>query len=131
MQTPNFILAFLLFIEIRNCGTILQEQNLIGGTKVKKLLIYIKDYKKECVLGPLFKLLEASFELLVPLVMAAIIDVGITSQDKPYIMKMCFVLILLGVVGLASSITAQYFAAKHRLKTVLFLKDVCSLTFKN
>lgn len=79
---------------------------------MKKLLIYLKDYKKETILGPLFKLLEASFELIVPLVVAAIIDVGIGNGDKTYILKMCIYLILLGVVGLASSITAQYFAAK-------------------
>ena len=54
-----------------------------------KLLVYLKDYKKESVLGPLFKLLEASFELIVPLVMAAIIDHGVADGDKPYIMKMC------------------------------------------
>lgn len=79
---------------------------------MKRLLVFLKDYKKETVLGPLFKLLEASFELIVPLVMAAIIDVGIVRGDRPYIMKMCGMLILLAVVGLASSVTAQYFAAK-------------------
>ena len=79
---------------------------------MKKLLIYLKDYKKESVLGPLFKLLEASFELIVPLVMAAIIDQGVAFADKPYILKMCMVLILLAVIGLTCSITAQYFAAK-------------------
>lgn len=79
---------------------------------MKKLLVYLKDYKKETVLGPLFKLLEASFELIVPLVVASIIDVGIGNGDKDYILKMCGVMVLLGVVGLASSITAQYFAAK-------------------
>ena len=77
-----------------------------------KLLVYLKDYKKESVLGPLFKLLEASFELIVPLVMAAIIDNGVSGADKPYIMKMCMILILLAVIGLTCSITAQYFAAK-------------------
>lgn len=80
--------------------------------KMKRLLIFLKDYKKECVLGPLFKLLEASFELIVPLVMAAIIDVGIAHFDKPYVYKMCGMLILLAAVGLTCSITAQYFAAK-------------------
>lgn len=79
---------------------------------MKKLLVYLKDYKKESVLGPLFKLLEASFELFVPLVMAAIIDTGVANGDKPYIMKMCLVLVLLAVIGLVCSITAQYFAAK-------------------
>ena len=79
---------------------------------MKILLAYLKDYKKESILAPLFKMLEASFELFVPLVMAAIIDVGIADQDKPYIVKMCFVLIALGIIGLVCSITAQYFAAK-------------------
>lgn len=79
---------------------------------MKTLLAYLKGYKKESILAPLFKMLEASFELFVPLVMAAIIDVGIANQNKPYIVKMCFVLIALGIIGLVCSITAQYFAAK-------------------
>ena len=79
---------------------------------MKTLLAYLKGYKKESILAPLFKMLEASFELFVPMVMAAIIDVGIANQDKPYIVKMCFVLIALGIIGLVCSITAQYFAAK-------------------
>lgn len=79
---------------------------------MKSLLIYLKEYKKESILAPIFKMLEASFELIVPLVMAAVIDVGIGNADKPYIMRMCSILILLGIVGLCASITAQYFAAK-------------------
>lgn len=79
---------------------------------MRKLLVYLKDYKKESVLGPLFKLLEATFELIVPLVMAAIIDQGVAFADKPYILKMCLALVLLAVIGLVCSITAQYFAAK-------------------
>ena len=79
---------------------------------MKSLLVYLKDYKKEAILAPLFKLLEASFELVVPLVMAAVIDVGIENRDKPYIIQMCLVLIALGVIGLVCSITAQYFSAK-------------------
>lgn len=79
---------------------------------MKKILVYLKDYKKEAVLGPLFKLLEASFELIVPLVMAAIIDTGVATGDQSYIMKMCLVLVLLAAVGLICSVTAQYFAAK-------------------
>lgn len=79
---------------------------------MKKLLVYLKGYKKECVLAPLFKLLEASFELIVPLVMAAIIDHGIAVSDRPYIIKMGGALVLLALVGLTCSITAQYFAAK-------------------
>lgn len=79
---------------------------------MKKLVTYLKDYKLESVLGPLFKMLEASFELFVPLVMAKVIDVGIRNQDMAYILKMGGVLVLLGIVGLACSLTAQYFAAK-------------------
>lgn len=79
---------------------------------MKRLLVYLKDYKKESVLGPLFKLLEASFELLVPLVMASIIDKGIAQKDRSYVVWMCMLMIGLGVVGLVCSITAQYFAAK-------------------
>ncbi len=74
--------------------------------------MYLKDYKKESILAPLFKLLEAFFELMVPLVMANIIDYGIFNRNMGYIGKMGLVLLLLGVVGLASSITAQFFAAK-------------------
>lgn len=105
-----------------------------AGNKMKKLLIYLKDYKKETVIAPLFKLLEASFELIVPLVMAAIIDYGIASEDSSYIMKMCLVLVLLAVVGLTCSITAQYFAAKAavgfsaKLRNALF-KHIESLSF--
>ncbi|MCC8065338.1 MAG: ABC transporter ATP-binding protein/permease [Clostridiales bacterium] len=79
---------------------------------MKRLLVYLKDYKKESILAPLFKLLEACFDLLVPLVMTAIIDVGIAQADRPYIYRMCLVLVLLAVVGMASAVTAQYFAAK-------------------
>ena len=84
---------------------------------MKRLWSYMKHYKKESILGPLFKLLEASFELLVPLVVANIIDTGIASRDGSYVLKMGGVLILLGFVGLASSITAQYFAAKAAVGT--------------
>ncbi len=79
---------------------------------LKKLLKYMKGYGKECILGPLFKLLEASFELLIPLVVASIVDEGIGGADSGYVMKMCLVMILLGIVGLVSAVTAQYFAAK-------------------
>lgn len=79
---------------------------------MKRLMMYLKDYKKESILAPLFKLLEAFFELLVPLVMANIIDYGISNRNMGYIGKMGLLLLLLGVVGLASSITAQFFAAK-------------------
>lgn len=79
---------------------------------MKKLLKYMRGYGKECVLGPLFKLLEASFELLIPLVVARIVDVGIASGDRGYVVRMCLVMVALGVVGLTSAVTAQYFAAK-------------------
>lgn len=75
---------------------------------MKRLMMYLKDYKKESILAPLFKLLEAFFELLVPLVMANIIDYGISNRNMGYIGKMGLLLLLLGVVGLASSITAQF-----------------------
>ena len=79
---------------------------------MKKLLKYLKGYGKECILGPLFKLLEASFELLVPLVVASIVDKGIGNGDGRYVLWMCFVMILLGVIGMVCAFTAQYFAAK-------------------
>lgn len=79
---------------------------------MKKLLVFLKDYRKESILGPLFKLLEASFELLVPLVIASMIDWGIDRGDKQYIIKMCLILLLLSLVGFASAVTAQFFAAK-------------------
>ena len=83
-----------------------------GGCFLKKLLVYIRDFRLECVLAPLFKLLEASFELIVPLIMAAIIDQGIPSGDTGFIVRMCLWLVVLGGVGLLSSVTAQYFSAK-------------------
>lgn len=101
---------------------------------MKQILKYLKEYKKECICAPLFKLLEASFELIVPLVMAAIIDNGIAASDKPYIWKMGGVLVLLAAVGLVSSVTAQYFAAKAavgfstKLRHILFEK-IESLSF--
>ncbi len=101
---------------------------------MKKLLIYLRDYKKECVLAPFFKMLEASFELIVPLVMAVIIDSGIAKSDKGLVVRMCGVLILLGIIGLITSITAQYFAAKAavgfatNLRHALF-KHLQSLSF--
>ncbi|MBQ9993214.1 MAG: ABC transporter ATP-binding protein [Clostridia bacterium] len=93
---------------------------------MKRTLVYLKDYKKECVLGPLFKLLEASFELFVPLIMAAIIDTGISHRDSGYIIRMGLLLVTLSIVGLVCSITAQFFAAKAatgfaaKLKHALF-----------
>ncbi len=102
------------------------KKNQRGKTFMKSLLKYIKDYKKESILAPLFKMLEASFELMVPLVMAAIIDNGIAGSDTPYILKMGAVLVLLAAVGLASSVTAQYFSAKAavgfatKLRSALF-----------
>lgn len=77
-----------------------------------KLVKYLKGYTKECILGPLFKFLEACFELTVPIIMAKIIDIGIAHGDKPYILKMCALLVLMGILGLCSALTAQFFAAK-------------------
>ena len=78
---------------------------------LKKLLKYLKGYEKQCVLGPLFKLLEATFELLVPLVVASIVDTGISTGDRGYIIKMCAVMIALGIIGLVMAVCAQYFSA--------------------
>lgn len=103
---------------------------------MKSLLIYLKDYKKESILGPLFKLLEASFELIVPLVVASMIDVGIAQSDKGYVIKMCLIMAALGLTGLISSVTAQYFAAKAavgfatKLRHALFA-HIESLSFTN
>ena len=79
---------------------------------MRSLMVYLKNYKKETVLAPLFKMLEALFDLFVPLVMAAVIDKGIARSDQSYIVRMCLLLIALGIIGLTCSITAQYFAAK-------------------
>lgn len=96
--------------------------------KLKKLLTYLKYYKKESILGPLFKLLEAVFELFVPIVMAKIIDIGITHGDRPYIYKMIAVLIGLGLASLLFSVTAQYFAAKA---SVGFVKKLRHAVFSH
>ena len=79
---------------------------------MKSLLRYLRSYRKEVVLSPLFKLLEAVFELFIPLVVAAIIDVGIAGGDRPYILKCCGIMLLLGVVGLICAVSAQFFAAR-------------------
>lgn len=103
---------------------------------MKRLMVYLKDYKKESVLAPLFKLLEAFFELMVPLVMASIIDRGIANRDTGYITGMGICLLVLGIVGLISSITAQFFAAKAavgfstKLRQALF-DHIQSLNFTN
>lgn len=102
---------------------------------MKKLLTYFKSYKLESILGPLFKLLEASFELLVPLVMAQIIDVGIKNRDMGYILGRGGILVLLGVVGLACSLTAQYFSAKAAVGIGTMLRNdlfrhINSLSYK-
>lgn len=79
---------------------------------MKNLLKYMKGYVKESIIAPLFKMLEASFELIVPVVTARVVDVGIKNADKPYIWRQCIVLVILGIIGLLCAITAQYFAAK-------------------
>ncbi|MBR4718746.1 MAG: ABC transporter ATP-binding protein [Lachnospiraceae bacterium] len=103
---------------------------------MKKLLKYLNGYKKECVLAPLFKMLEAIFELFVPLVVASIIDRGIGGTDKIYIVKCCGIMITLGIVGLISAVTAQYMAAKAavgfstELRSDLFA-HIMRLSYKN
>ena len=79
---------------------------------MKKLLVYLKKYTKESILAPLFKMLEASFELLIPLVVKEIVDVGIATGDKGYVIKMCLVMVALGLIGLVCSVTAQFYSAK-------------------
>ena len=98
----------------------------IGRKPLRKLLIYIRDYKLESILGPLFKLLEACMDLIVPLVMAYIIDKGIGGNDKGLIVRLCLLLVGLGFVGLTFSITAQFFAAKA---SVGFIKQVKHAVF--
>ena len=95
---------------------------------MKKLLIYLKAYKKESILAPLFKMLEASFELFVPLVVASMIDQGIGGGNQAYIVQMGLVLVLLGAVGLTCSVTAQYFSAKA---AVGFAADIKSALFRH
>lgn len=103
---------------------------------MKKLLVYLKKYKKECVLAPLFKLLEASFELVVPLVVASLIDKGIGNNDSGYVVKMSLVLVGFAVIGYAFAIIAQYFSAKAavgcatELRSSLFA-HIMKLSFKN
>ena len=82
------------------------------SARMKRLLVYLKPYRKECVISPLFKLLEAVFDLLVPLVVKDIIDVGIANADKPHIFLMCGVLAAFAVIGLSCALIAQYFAAR-------------------
>lgn len=89
---------------------------------MRKLLIHMRAYIKECILGPLFKLLEALFELFVPLVIASIIDKGIDTGNQGYVLRMCLILVALGLVGLGLSITAQYFSAKAAVGFVKNLK---------
>lgn len=79
---------------------------------MKRILVFLKDYKKETVLAPLFKMLEASFELLIPIVVKMIVDIGIANQDRGYVGRMCFLMVLLGIIGLVCSVTAQFFSAK-------------------
>ena len=78
---------------------------------MKKILKYLKGYEKQCILGPLFKLLEATFELFIPLVVASLVDKGIGNGDQGYIFKMCLVMIALGIIGLLMAVSAQYFSA--------------------
>lgn len=101
---------------------------------MKKLLRYLKEYRKECILAPLFKMLEACFELFVPLVVASIVDIGIAEENKSYILSRAGIMVALGIIGLLCSVTAQYFAAKAavsfstKLRHVLF-SHIESLSF--
>lgn len=95
---------------------------------MRKLLRYIRDYRRECVLAPLFKMLEASFELFIPLVVAAIIDQGIGNGNKGYIYRMGGIMVLLGVIGMICAVTAQFFSAKA---AVGFAADVKSALFRH
>jgi len=106
-----YLISFLYQLDnaIINSLKISDIKDLI---KMFKLIPYLKDFKKECFLGPLFKLLEAILELIVPLVMAKIIDIGVKSYDTSYIIKMGILIIILGIVGLGSALVCQYFAAK-------------------
>lgn len=95
------------------CRAILEKNNYAaeGSIILRKLARYLKLYKKQVIFGPIFKWLEAVFELIVPLCMAQIIDVGVAAGDRGYVLRMGGVIVLLGVVGLASSLTCQYFAS--------------------
>ena len=101
---------------------------------MKKILVYLKNYKKELILGPFFKLLEAVFELIVPLVMAKIIDNGIGNNDSGYILRMSGLIVILGICGLGFALTCQYLAAKcaygfgTELRTALY-KHINSLSY--
>jgi len=104
---------------------------------VKKLFKYLHGYKNESVLGPLLKLAEATLELIVPLIIAAIVDNGIPSENKGYVVKMCLLLVALGLVGLAFSVTAQYFSAKASvgfvsgIRLALFEKTLAAMLETN
>lgn len=98
---------------------------------MKSLLKYLNNYKKESILGPLFKLLEASFELLIPIVMANIIDVGIKSRDTGYVLRMGVLMAALGLIGLTCSLTAQYFAAKAQSDSVRHCVTICLSIFRS
>lgn len=103
---------------------------------MKKILVFLKDYKKESVIAPLFKMLEAIFELIVPLVVAQIIDIGISRGDKAYIFSRCGILLILAVVGLVCAVSAQFFAAKAavgfatKLRSALF-SHIQTLSYAN
>ena len=103
---------------------------------MKKLLKYLKNYKKELIFGPFFKLLEAIFELIVPYVMAKIIDNGISNHDSAYVLKMSGVIVLLGVCGLGFALTCQFLAARcaygfgTELRTALY-KHINSLSYSD
>lgn len=88
-----------------------------------KLFVYLRYFKKEVILGPIFKLTEAIFELMIPLVMASIIDKGVKNSDLPYVFEMGILIIILGLIGLACALTCQYFAARASQGTGTLLRD--------
>ena len=98
---------------------------------MKKLLVYLRPYKKEVVISPLFKFLEAIFDLLVPLVVARIIDVGIARSDKPYVLGLCGILVGFAAVGLLCAGIAQYFAARAAVGFPPVSAAICLLTFRS
>ena len=98
---------------------------------MNKMLTHLNGYKREAVLAPLFKMLEATFDLFVPLVMADIVNVGIAAHDLQYILARCGILLLLAVIGLTCSLTAQYFSAKAAVATPPRCAMRCSSTSRN
>ena len=124
MRLPRrgYIFSCRLQLPEKSAIIFLNEKNEVRN--LRKLLKYMRGYGKECVIAPLFKMLEASFELLIPLVVAAIVDTGIGNGDRGYVVKMVLVMVLLGLIGLGCAITAQYFSAKAAVGFATRLRHV-------